>query len=88
MGWYGITHCGLYPTLLPIEKLVPNVFHMHSGIYKTMLFKTRKIIDTQAVNIKNSLSKKLFKQCKSWDSYHVSVWDCGNNFNGFIGKDL
>ena len=69
----GITHYGLHPSLLPVERLVWDVFHMKSVIFRTMMLKTRKLIDTQAIDIKKSWIKELLNQCKSWDQYNHSV---------------
>ena len=85
---FGITHYGLHPSLFPIQETVPDVFHMHCGACRTLLLRTRELIDTQAIDIKKAWKKELLKQCKSWNTYHLTVWSSGCSFSGFLGNDL
>ena len=82
----GVSHYGLQPSLLPLDSIRFDVFHVRCAVTRRMMNSLRKFILQQTVDVIQEFSKEVLSLF--WSDYNILVWLLNKSFQSLIGSEL
>ena len=82
----GVSHHGIHPSLLPVDDICFDIFHMKCSATKKLMAYLRRFILNQSPEIIKDFNVKVLKNF--WNHYHIHVWRNKKNFASFLGNEI